>query len=195
MNKDDNLFIDTLTQKYKEAHQEPHHIYIFCHSLYLSLCLLLMGQAHPVQDSVDRYILTSLTVFAGLLIQVYAFIVILLVLNRTYKSRLKYICFMNQVSNFLYDQKLDKKLSDEIKQYFEETLRSEYFNEHEILNTLQRRMKFEVFTQTSMDLVRNCNLFHDLPNYVLIQLSIRLKSETFIPGVAIHYFIVEKYVS
>lgn len=155
---------------------------LFLHSSFDCFCLLVLFRMHDIEYNIELSTLAIFTMILGNLLKIILFISIFSILNRRFQSRLKYMSFRQEVKNYAQYLNLDKHLTNEVIKYCDVKMKEEYFKEADIFNTLQKNMQYEIFTQSSMDFIRSCHLFKNLPNYFLVQLSLRLKCETYTPG-------------
>lgn len=183
MKEERRTYLIQLEEIYVKANKTLTDYGIMLHTAYDAFCLLIIFETQNIEKTVEIYMITTATMIIGNVLKIAVLLQLYSIFNRRYQSRLKFKTFMQEVKYLVANLNVNKQLALDVINYFDVKLKKEYFNETQIFNTLQRHMQYEIFAQSSMGLIRNCHLFRNLPNYFVIQLSLRLRCETYIPGI------------
>lgn len=147
--------------------------------IYIGRALLSASDVTELYESpgLEDFIHTLIH-FWELIIRTGGLIIAFNLISSTSVSSLNYKSFRSEMHKFLVRSEVDSELYSQVSSYLESTLRKEYFNETEILKTLQTHMQYEIFNQTSTNFIRNCPLFYEVPDVIITNLALRLRFET-----------------
>lgn len=147
--------------------------------IYIGRALLSASDVTQIYESPGlENVIHTLIHMWEIIIRTSGIIIAFNLISSTSVSSLNYKAFRSEMNKFLVRSQIDPELYSQVSSYLESTLRKEYFNETEILKTLQTHMQYEIFNQTSTNFIRNCPLFYEVPDVIITNLALRLKFET-----------------
>lgn len=180
--KERKSWMHHLEKYYNQQSKQLTSTMLFAHCLAESFYIMLSPINHFTRTTIEDTLICTLTMFIGIFVLVHLFVISYWKLHNLYYPTAKYNAFMDQLENYMTNNDLDETVRRNLRQFYQTNYKAQYFNEADILSTMPKRMRFEIFTHTSMNLYRNCNLFENLPFYFLFKLTSRLKHEFYQAG-------------
>ncbi|XP_011496557.1 PREDICTED: potassium/sodium hyperpolarization-activated cyclic nucleotide-gated channel 1-like [Ceratosolen solmsi marchali] len=136
------------------------------------------GSIEP-QSEADIVVCTSLMIL-GRLVESYIIIILLQTVADRQFAKSKYEQIVNQLLAYAREKQLPAYMKKRLSAYYSYYFRNSYFQEHKILSSLSDALRKEVVLHSCRRLVENVKIFQNLPNSVLIQIVINLKSELYL---------------
>lgn len=147
--------------------------------IYTGRALLSVSDVPEIFSSYElEDLIHTLITLCELIVRTLGLLIAINLVSSSSVSSFNYKTFRSEMHKFLVRSQVDPKLYYQVTAYLESTLRKEYFNESEILKTLQTHMQYEIFNQTSTNFIRNCPLFYEVPDVIITNLALRLRFET-----------------
>lgn len=95
-------------------------------------------------------------------------------------SETKYEEIINELNAYAYNKRLSPAMTKKMLRHFANRYQMRYFDEEAIHNTISNNLRRSIRMETCQHLVKNVELFRDLPNALIAKVVDRLKLEIYL---------------
>ncbi|XP_058453942.1 uncharacterized protein LOC131431964 [Malaya genurostris] len=170
-----------VVRKINDAVQNETLLRLYIRSIMDSIHVALQSVHVETNGPTVTYdLLTSYLVFAGWIWLTYVTLTLIRVIISYDLSETKYDEIVNELNAFAHNKRLNAESKDKMLRHFANRYRMKYFNEEEIQNTISNNLRRSIRMETCQHLVKNVELFRNLPHALIEDIVDRLTMEVFL---------------
>ncbi|XP_045477531.1 potassium/sodium hyperpolarization-activated cyclic nucleotide-gated channel 1-like isoform X2 [Harmonia axyridis] len=144
--------------------------------------ILAARRDSPYRTAIEHKILNCLFLLCGRVIILFLGVVLINQILQTAEMDIKYRDVLGQLNEFMKRKKLPLATRNRLIAFYEYKFQGKYVKEKKIENLLSDRLKKEVNFHSSNQLIKQVQIFEDVPTKILGEVLSHLKSEVFLPN-------------
>ncbi|XP_055545907.1 potassium/sodium hyperpolarization-activated cyclic nucleotide-gated channel 1-like [Wyeomyia smithii] len=141
---------------------------------------LVSSHVETTGPQATHTIMTMYVVMAGWVWLTYILLEMIRIVIAHDLSETKYDEIVNELKAFSHRKKLGEESKDKILRHFFNRYKMRYFDEEAIQNTISNNLRRSIRMETCQHLVKNVELFRNLPHALIEEIVDRLKLEAFL---------------